>query len=166
DRSAHRLPSGGWFRSYGDTRFSPSMRKGEGEVHSPKIDRADRALGPVEARITKRRRRPSPSQPAHEPLPWIQHPHIAAGLVKRDDGVRHMVTGRHAVAKLATPGKSPTAAGLSTDVCNHTFRGTGITTYLENGGTLEKARQMAAHASTRTTQLYDRREVASRSMRW
>jgi len=43
-------------------------------------------------------------------------------------------------------------------VCNHTFRGTGITAYLENGGTLEKARQMAAHASTRTTQLYDRRE--------
>jgi hypothetical protein len=32
-----------------------------------------------------------------------------------------------------------------------------ITTYLENGGTPEKARQMAAHASTRTTQLYDRR---------
>ena len=29
---------------------------------------------------------------------------------------------------------------------------------LENGGTLEKARQMAAHASARTTQLYDRRE--------
>ena len=49
-------------------------------------------------------------------------------------------------------------AGLSTDVCNHTFRGTGITAYLENGGMLEKARQMAAHASTRTTQLYDRRE--------
>jgi len=43
-------------------------------------------------------------------------------------------------------------------VCNHAFRGTGITAYLENGGTLEKARQMAAHASTRTTQLYDRRE--------
>jgi len=34
------------------------------------------------------------------------------------------------------------------EVCNHTFRGTGITAYLENGGTLEKARQMAAHAST------------------
>jgi hypothetical protein len=32
-----------------------------------------------------------------------------------------------------------------------------ITAYLENCGTLEKARQMAAHASTRTTQLYDRR---------
>jgi site-specific recombinase XerD len=50
------------------------------------------------------------------------------------------------------------AAGIATQVCNHTFRGTGITAYLENGGTLEKARQMAAHASTRTTQLYDRRE--------
>ena len=50
------------------------------------------------------------------------------------------------------------AAGITTEVCNHTFRGTGITAYLENGGTLEKARQMAAHASTRTTQLYDRRE--------
>ena len=43
-------------------------------------------------------------------------------------------------------------------MCNHPIRGTGITAYLENRGTLEKARQMAAHASTRTTQLYDRRE--------
>ena len=50
------------------------------------------------------------------------------------------------------------AAGITTEVCNHTFRGTGITAYLENGGTLEKARQMAVHASTRTAQLYDRRE--------
>jgi integrase len=50
------------------------------------------------------------------------------------------------------------AAGITTEVCNHTFRGTGIAAYLENGGTLEKARQMAVHASTRTTQLYDRRE--------
>ena len=39
----------------------------------------------------------------------------------------------------------------------HTFRATGITAYLKNGGTLEKAAQMANHASTRTTQLYDRR---------
>jgi len=49
------------------------------------------------------------------------------------------------------------AAELDTHICNHTFRGTGITTYLENGGTLENAQKMAAHASTRTTQLYDRR---------
>jgi site-specific recombinase XerD len=49
-------------------------------------------------------------------------------------------------------------AGLSTKCSNHTFRATGITTYLENNGTLEKAQQIAAHASTRTTKLYDRRD--------
>ena len=40
---------------------------------------------------------------------------------------------------------------------NHSFRATGITAYLKNGGTLENAAAMANHASTRTTQLYDRR---------
>jgi len=40
---------------------------------------------------------------------------------------------------------------------NYSFRATGITTYLKNGGTLEKAAAMANHTSTRTTQLYDRR---------
>jgi site-specific recombinase XerD len=49
------------------------------------------------------------------------------------------------------------AVGIATKVGNHSFRATGITTYLKNGGTLEKAAQMANHASTRTTQLYDRR---------
>ena len=49
------------------------------------------------------------------------------------------------------------AAGLLTSACNHTFRATGITAYLKNGGTIERAAAMATHASTRTTQLYDRR---------
>ena len=49
------------------------------------------------------------------------------------------------------------AAGITTRVGNHTFRATGVTAYLKNGGTLERAAQMANHASTRTTQLYDRR---------
>ena len=40
--------------------------------------------------------------------------------------------------------------------CCHTFRATGITAYLENGGTIEKAQQIAAHESPRTTKLYDR----------
>jgi len=48
-------------------------------------------------------------------------------------------------------------AGIKTLVGNHTFRATGITAYLKNGGTLENAAAMANHASTRTTQLYDRR---------
>lgn len=49
------------------------------------------------------------------------------------------------------------AAGIKTSIGNHTFRATGITAYLKNGGTLENAAAMANHASTRTTQLYDRR---------
>jgi len=49
------------------------------------------------------------------------------------------------------------AADIGTKIGNHTFRATGITAYLKNGGTLEKAAAMANHASTRTTQLDDRR---------
>ncbi len=49
------------------------------------------------------------------------------------------------------------SGGVTTRVGNHTFRATGVTAYLKNGGTLERAAQMANHASTRTTQLYDRR---------
>ena len=49
------------------------------------------------------------------------------------------------------------AAGVETRIGNHTFRATGITAYLKNGGQLETAAAMANHSSTRTTQLYDRR---------
>jgi integrase/recombinase XerD len=48
------------------------------------------------------------------------------------------------------------AAGIATQIGCHTFRATGITIYLTNGGTLEKAQMMAAHSSPRTTKLYDR----------
>ena len=48
-------------------------------------------------------------------------------------------------------------AGITAKIGNHTFRETGVTAYLKNGGTLERAAPMANHASTRTTQLYDRR---------
>ncbi len=49
------------------------------------------------------------------------------------------------------------AADIGTRIGNHSFRATGITAYLKNGGMLENAATMANHASTRTTQLYDRR---------
>ena len=48
------------------------------------------------------------------------------------------------------------AAGVSPRICNHTFRATGITVYLSNKGTLEKAQHIAAHESPKTTKLYDR----------
>jgi integrase/recombinase XerD len=50
-------------------------------------------------------------------------------------------------AKAATPPYS---------TCCHTSRATGVTNYLQNGGTLEHAQQIAAHQSPRTTKLYDR----------
>jgi site-specific recombinase XerD len=48
-------------------------------------------------------------------------------------------------------------AGIETKIGCHTFRATGITEYLRNGGKLEVAQQMANHESARTTGLYDRR---------
>ena len=48
------------------------------------------------------------------------------------------------------------AADLPPSTCCHTFRATGITAYLSNGGTIEHAQQIAGHASPKTTKLYDR----------
>lgn len=39
----------------------------------------------------------------------------------------------------------------------YSFRGTGLTAYLDNGCDLKRAQDMANHASISTTQLYDRR---------
>jgi len=49
-------------------------------------------------------------------------------------------------------------AGIGTKIGNHSFRATGITEYLRNGGRREIAQQMANHESARTTGLYDRRD--------
>ena len=57
------------------------------------------------------------------------------------------------------------AAGFKTKIGNHTFRATGITTYLKNSGKLEHAQAMANHSSTRTTELYDRRDEEISLMR-
>jgi site-specific recombinase XerD len=48
-------------------------------------------------------------------------------------------------------------AGLSDAFAPHSFPATGITNFLENGGTLEVAQRIAGHADSRTTKLYDRR---------
>jgi len=49
-------------------------------------------------------------------------------------------------------------AGLVSAYSCHNFRATGITTFLENHGTLETAQYLAGHADSRTTKLYDRRQ--------
>jgi integrase len=57
---------------------------------------------------------------------------------------------------IQSSGDSP--ALTRTQIGNHTFRATGITEYLRNGGKLEIAPRMANHESARTTVLYDRRD--------
>ncbi len=69
--------------------------------------------------------------------------HISDRRLSRNDALR-MVKRRAA------------AAGLSSKTSCHSFRATGITAYLENGGTIENAQTIAAHESPRTTKLYDR----------
>jgi site-specific recombinase XerD len=49
------------------------------------------------------------------------------------------------------------SAGIETAIGCHTFRATGITDYLRNGGRIEVAQRMAGHANAKTTGLYDRR---------
>ena len=53
------------------------------------------------------------------------------------------------------------AVGITAPIGNHTFRATGITAYLANGGALEHAQEMAAHESPRTTKLYGRTRSGS-----
>ncbi len=89
------------------------------------------------------------------------------GLANDPKGPLFRTIGRGTDELTTTPLPQPNAyemirrraasAGIATKIGNHTFRATGITAYLKNGGTLEKAAAMANHASTRTTQLYDRR---------
>jgi site-specific recombinase XerD len=72
-------------------------------------------------------------------------------------------TGRHMMAQAEVYQmirRRAVAAGIATKISCHSFRATGITVYLQNGGKLEVAQQMAGHESARTTGLYDRRNDA------
>ena len=50
------------------------------------------------------------------------------------------------------------AAKVRSRIGCHSFRATGLTEYLNNGGKLEIAQQMTNHESSRTTGLYGRRQ--------
>ena len=81
-----------------------------------------------------------------------------AALFQSVDRVGDRLTGRPLTRRvvLAMIKRRAAAAGLPPSTCCHTFRATGITAYLSNGGTLEHAQQIAGHASPKTTKLYDR----------
>jgi hypothetical protein len=71
----------------------------------------------------------------------------------------------HRVDAYETMRRRTAEAGFKWKLGCHVFRATGITAYLEAGGTLENAQAMAAHESPRTTKLYDRTGARSRSMK-
>ena len=81
-----------------------------------------------------------------------------AALFQTLDPAGRRLTGRALDRRLvlAMIKRRASAAGLPPSTCCHTFRATGITAYLSNGGTLERAQQIAGHASPKTTKLYDR----------
>jgi integrase len=80
-------------------------------------------------------------------------PLFRAALAKNGDLSERPLLRRNALEMIYRRAR---AAGIATQIGCHTFRATGITIYLTNGGTLEKAQMMAAHSSPRTTKLYDR----------
>jgi site-specific recombinase XerC len=105
--------------------------------------------------------------PAHHKLEAFIDEYIAAAGL-RDDGKSPLFrtalgrTGRlsdeamHRIDAYRMIRRRTADAGFRVKLGCHVFRATGITTYLEAGGTLENAQAMAAHESPRTTKLYDR----------
>lgn len=104
--------------------------------------------------------------PAHHNAEAYVDAYLAAAQIAGDhkgplfrslDRKRRLTERRlHRLEVLAMIKRRARQAGLPETTCCHTFRATGITTYLQNGGTIEHAQQIAAHESPRTTKLYDR----------
>jgi site-specific recombinase XerD len=108
------------------------------------------------------------AMPCHHALAEALHAYIAAaGIAEERKGCLFRTARGHVATVLADrPMSQPDAwrmirrraiaAGIMAPIGNHSFRATGITAYLANGGALEHAQAMAAHESPRTTKLYDR----------
>jgi len=108
------------------------------------------------------------TMPCHHALAEMLHAYIAAaGIAEDRKGYLFRTSRGHAATVLSEQSMSQSdawrmirrraaAAGIMAPIGNHSFRATGITAYLANGGALEHAQEMAAHESPRTTKLYDR----------
>ena len=107
--------------------------------------------------------------PCHHALAEALHAYInAAGIAEHRKGSLFRTSSGHNCNALSDQPMDQSAAwrmirrrakaaGIHAHIGNHTFRATGITNYLTNGGSLEHAQELAAHESPRTTKLYDRR---------
>ena len=106
--------------------------------------------------------------PAHHTAEEYLHAYIdAAGLAdQKDTPLFRTCPGRLVLTEnrlqrreaLAMIKRRAITAGLTTDACNHSFRASGITNFLNNGGSRDNAQRIAAHEEdVDTTALYDRR---------
>ncbi len=77
--------------------------------------------------------------------------------VTRDGALTGRALGRNKVWEMVR--RRAKAAGLPENLCCHTFRGTGITLFLQAGGKLERAQVIAHHADSRTTKMYDHSDL-------
>jgi site-specific recombinase XerD len=108
------------------------------------------------------------AMPCHHALAEALHTYIAAaGIAEERKGCLFRTARGHIATVLSDRPMSQSdawrmirrraaAAAIMAPIGNHSFRATGITAYLANGGALEHAQAMAAHESPRTTKLYDR----------
>ena len=108
------------------------------------------------------------AMPCHHALAEALHAYIAAaGIAEDRKGWLFRTAKGHVATVLAEKPmdqadawrmirRRALAADIMAPIGNHSFRATGITAYLANGGQLEHAQEMAAHESPRTTKLYDR----------
>jgi site-specific recombinase XerD len=108
------------------------------------------------------------SMPCHHALAEALRAYIAAAGIAEDrkGWLFRTARGHNGTMLSANPMSQPdawrmirrraAAARIAAPIGCHTFRATGITAYLANGGALEHAQEMAAHESPRTTKLYDR----------
>ncbi len=78
----------------------------------------------------------------------------AFGKDRETTELRHLHLDRRSILKLIE--KRASASGIIKGVCCHSFRATGITEYMNLGGTIEIAQQIAGHKSSSTTRIYDR----------
>jgi len=104
--------------------------------------------------------------PAHQPVAAYLDAYLDAAGLRNEVKAPLFRTAARATGALTEKPMSPVDAwrmiqrraarlGMKIRIGCHTFRATGITTYLEAGGTIEAAQAMAAHVSLRTTRLYD-----------
>jgi integrase len=106
--------------------------------------------------------------PCHHSLAEAVRAYVdAAGIAEDRKGFLFRTSkGHHGIELSGQPMTQPdawrmirrraAAVGIHAPIGNHSFRATGITAYLSNGGALEHAQEMAAHESPRTTKLYNR----------